>query len=384
VTSAKRAFLDHASTSPLRPAARAALLPYLDAVGADPSRVYQEALVARAAVEHAREQVAHAIGARPREVVFTSGGTEACNSAVFGAVSRQLGAARQHVVVGAVEHSAVRDAAGRAPRVDVTVVPVDPSGCYDPERFAAAVHPDTALVCLQLVNHEVGVVQPVAETVRAVRARSDAIVFVDACAGFGYVNVDFAMLGADLLAVSAHKIGGPQGVGALLVRRGLRLDPFIVGGSQERARRAGLEPVAALVGFGAAAEDAADALATEADRLADLLAHIDAAATAVPGVTRIGPPSPMAPHIATFVVDGVDAEPVLLGLDQRGVAVHSGSSCASETLEPSPVLAAMGAPANQSIRASLGWSSTESDVSAFAQALPSVIAGLRGLASAGS
>jgi len=204
---------------------------------------------------------------------------------------------------------------------------------------------------------------------------------VDACAAAGHITVDFAALGADLCSVTAHKLGGPRGIGALLVRRGLRLPPFLLGGAQERDRRAGIENVAAAVGFAAAvAELTGPGLGIEAGRSRELTDRLLAEAPKlVDGLATFGDPVDRLPHLVCFGVEGVEAEPVLLGLDQRGVAVHSGSSCSSETFEPSPVLSAMGADADHSLRISVGWSSTPGDVDAFLAALPDVIARLRSL-----
>ena len=276
---ATRAYLDHASTSPLRAAALAAMRPFLESAFGDPGRLHAEGRVTRVALETAREQVAEFFGARAREVVFTSSGTEAVNTAVVGALARGGGG---HVVTTAVEHSCVRDAAARAAG-EVTVVGVDRCGRFDADAVVDAVRADTALVSIQLANHEVGTVQPVAEVCAALRERSaDAIVHVDACAAAGYAPVDFGGLGADLCSVTAHKFGGPLGAGALLVRRGLRILPLLVGGAQERARRGGIENVPAWVGFGAAC--AAVDLEAEA-RLERAL--VDRAATVVDLVADI-------------------------------------------------------------------------------------------------
>jgi cysteine desulfurase len=346
---------------------------------ADPGRAHHEGHEARAAVELARQQVGDLLGARPREVVFTSGATEAIAAAVWGAAGRG-----PHQVVTAVEHSAVRDAAARH---DVTVVAVDGLGRVSPSAVAAAVRPgETAAVHVQWANHEVGTVQPVREVVEACRERG-VLVHVDAAAAAGHVAVDFAATGADLMSVSAHKLGGPQGVGALVVRRGLRLEPLLVGGQQERGRRAGMENVAGIVGFGAAAAHiAAGGLEAEAERQLQLTGTALAGALAVPGVVAYGDTSPggRLPHIVCLGVEGVEAEAVLLGLDQAGVAVHSGSACSSESLEPSPVLEAMGVDAARSLRVSVGWSTTEQDVAAFARALPAVVGRLRSLGRAGA
>jgi cysteine desulfurase len=356
-----RSYLDHASTSPTRPEAIEAMLPWFGAA-ADPGRVHTEGHAARVAVEVARQQVADLLGARSREVVFTSGATESIVTATWMATE-----ARSHVVLAAVEHSAVRESAGP----DATVVGVDRAGRVDPDALLAAVRPDPALVHLQWGNHEVGTLQPVAEVVAACRERG-VPVHVDAAQAAGHVPIDFGALGADLLSVSAHKLGGPPGVGALLIRRGLRFRSLLVGGDQERARRAGYENVPAIVGFGAAC--AALDLDAEAARARAWTTDL-AARDLGPGVHLLGDPDPdgRLPHLVCLGMEGVEAEPVLLGLDQSGVAVHSGSSCSSESLEPSPVLEAMGVDASRSLRVSVGWSTTDADVEAFATALPPVL-----------
>lgn len=357
-----RHYLDHASTSPTRPEAVEAMLPWF-AAAADPGRVHSEGHAARVAVEVAREQVADLLGARSREVVFTSGATESIVTATYMATDRG-----DHVVLGAVEHSAVREAAARH---DATVVGVDGHGRVDPEELLAAVRPDTALVHLQWGNHEVGTLQPVAEVAAACRERG-VLLHVDAAQAAGHVPVDFRALGADLLSVSAHKFGGPPGIGALLIRRGLRFRSLMVGGDQERARRAGYENVPAIVGFGAAC--ATLDLETEASRARAWTTDL-ASRDLGPGVHLFGDPDPSGrlPHLLCLGMEGVEAEPVLLGLDQAGVAVHSGSSCSSEALEPSPVLEAMGVDASRSLRVSIGWSTTDADVDAFVAALPPVL-----------
>jgi cysteine desulfurase len=371
-----RHYLDHASTSPTRPEVVAAMLPWFGA--ADPGRNHAEGLAARVAVEEAREQVAASLGARSREVVFTSGATEAVVTATWMATERG-----EHVVLPAVEHRCVREASARSA---VTVVGVDGVGRVDPDEVAAAVVPGrTALVHCQLANHEVGTLQPVAGVVARCRELG-VLTHVDAAAAAGHVAVDFGALGADLLSVSAHKFGGPPGVGCLLVRRGLRLRPLVVGGDQERARRAGTENVPGIVGFGAAAAAlAGGGLEAEARAAAGLTGAVVAAAhegRLGDGVTVLGDPDPggRLPSLVCLSVAGVEAEPVLLGLDAAGVAVHSGSACSSESLEPSPVLEAMGVDAERSLRVSVGWSTTTDDVEAFCTAVPDVVARLRALA----
>ena len=236
----------------------------------------------------------------------------------------------------------------------------------------------------QWANHEVGTVQPVAEVVARCRA-AGVPVHVDAAAACGHVPMHLDALGADLVSVSAHKLGGPPGAGALWIRSGLRIDPLLVGGQQERARRAGLENAFAIVGFGAAAAalsaDDGAALGREATQSRHLVSGLLVGARSVDGVALVGDPDPAGrlPHIVCVGVAGVEAEPVVIGLDKAGVAVHSGSACSSESLEPSPVLEAMGVDASRSLRLSVGWSSTDDDVAAFAGAFPGVVGQLRAL-----
>ena len=385
-----RHYLDHASTTPLRPESRAAMAAW-EALGvtADPGRVHTEGRMVRAALEDARDQVATLFGVRPRQVVLTSGATESVNAAVWGVVadgSSGSDGPPAPVACAAVEHAAVREASAR--RGAVVPIEVDGVGRIHPDAVADAVDRSgaehgrvPALVHCQAANHEVGTEQDVAAVIE--RCHELGIpVHVDAAAAAGHVVVDVEASGADLVSVSSHKLGGPAGVGALLLRRGLRIDPFIVGGEQERGRRAGLEHVAGAIGFGAAAS-----ALTEPGRLADESAaarrHTErllAAAQAVDGVVAYGDTVRRVPHIVCLGVAGVEAEPVLLGLDQSGVAVHSGSSCSSESLEPSPVLLAMGVDGERSLRLSVGWSTSDDDVDAFARAFAPVVGRLRDLA----
>jgi cysteine desulfurase len=380
-----RHYLDHASTTPLRPEASAAMAAWRDTgITADPGRVHTEGRIARATLEDARDQVAEFFRVRSRQVIFTSGGTEAINAAVWGAAHARTGP----MVCSAVEHSAVRDASSRSG--PVLGLDVDQLGRIDPDAVADALDraiteytQPASLVHCQWANHEVGTVQPVAEVIERCRRSGPVLVHVDAVAAAGHVPTDLGALDADLVSVSAHKLGGPPGIGALVVRRGLRVEPLLVGGEQERARRAGFENVAAAVGFAGAVTALASAgqAADEemwARRSADQLRE---AALAVPGVTEYGDIAHRVPHIVCLGIEGVEAEPVLLGLDQAGIAVHSGSSCSSESLEPSPVLQAMGVDADRSLRVSVGWSTSDADIEAFAAAFPRVVADLRALRS---
>jgi len=366
--------MDHASTSPLRPGVAEAMAPWLGA--ADPGRVHTEGRMARVALEDARERIAEALGCRGgREVVLTSGATEAVAMASWGAIRRTPDGA---VLAAAVEHSCVRDWAARGGAV-VVEPSVDPTGRIEIDAVGAALDgpAPVALVNLQWGNHEVGTLQPVPDVIALCRA-AGVLVHVDAAQAVGRVDFSFRDLDADLVSVSAHKLGGPRGVGCLLVRRGLRLEPLMVGGAQERARRAGLEDVAGAVGFATALE-ACEPL-KEAEVQHTLTTSVIAALAAA-GTELYTPSSARErlPHIVCLGFHGVEAEPVLLGLDQAGIAVHSGSSCSSELLESSPVLEAMGRDGERSLRVSIGWSSTAADVEAFARALPDVLARLRAL-----
>jgi cysteine desulfurase len=334
-------------------------------------------------LEQAREQVAHLVGTTPREVVFTSGATESINAAVFGATRSRPGAP---VLVAGVEHSAVREASERwAP---VEILPVDRKGRLDlealAERLRSSSGPAPGLVHCQWANHEVGTLQPVHEVVRLCR-EAGALVHVDAAAACGHVPMDLGQLGADLVSVSAHKFGGIPGAGALIVRRGSRMEPLLVGGAQERARRAGLEALPALLAFGAAAAalsaDNQALLLAEAAQARGQMSSVASAALAVDQVELVGPTDPeeRLPHLLCLGVEGVEAEPVLIGLDRAGVAVHSGSACSSESIEPSPVLEAMGIDPSHSLRVSVGWTTTDADVAAFAAAFVDVVNGLRAL-----
>lgn len=366
-----RHYLDHASTSPTRPDAIEAMVAWLRSpLAGDPARIHTEGHATRVAVEDARDKVAGLLGARPREVVFTSGATEAIAYAVHGAAERG-----SHMVVPAVEHSAARLASAA---YDTTVVGCDSLGRVSAGELLAAIRPGTALVHLQWGNHEVGTLQPVAEVVAACRERG-VLVHVDAAQAAGRVPIAFDDLGADLLSVSAHKMGGPPGVGAVLVRRGLRLRSLLVGGDQERARRAGFENVPAIVGWGAAASVLAPTLEAEAAASRRLTRRVLDAVPGFDGVTVYGDASDRLPHVVCLGVTGVEPQAVLLGLDQAGIAAHSGSACASEDLLPSPVLEAMGVDAHHSLRISTGWTTTDADIDALLAALPGVLERLRAL-----
>jgi cysteine desulfurase len=374
-----RHYLDHASTSPLRREAADAMVRWLGQPHGDPSRIHAEGMAARVAIEGAREHVAAFAGARSREVVFTSGATEAIASATWGAAERG-----RHVVVSPVEHSAVREASAAFTHDaggSVIELGVNGLGRVDPDEIAAAITVDTALVHVQWGNHEVGTIQPVEQIVATCRERG-VLVHVDAAQANGHLPIDFRALDADLLSLSAHKFGGPPGTGALLVRRGLRLRPLLLGGDQERARRAGFENVPAIMGFAAACTALSEGVLdremqvarAQTDRVLEAVRTLD-------GVEAYGDLEHRLPHLVCLGIAGIEPQAVLLGLDQAGIAAHSGSACSSESLEPSPVLEAMGVDAHRSLRISVGWNTTDDDINALLEALPDVIGRLRALAS---
>jgi cysteine desulfurase len=347
----------------------------MDDPPADPGRLHADAIAVRAAIEHHRDQVARLMGTRNRSVIFTSGATESITAAVWGAAERC-----SRVAYAMVEHSAVRAASDRwFTSQSIALLPVDGAGRVDPDAITAAVDHGPALVHVQWANHEVGTIQPVADVVAAAHS-AGTLVHVDAAQAVGKIPIDFDALGADLLSASAHKLGGPPGLGVLLVRRGLRLRPLLEGGAQERNRRAGLENTPAIAGLGAVAA-ALDPrrLNREYAQVAVLSRRLRAGLAEMPGVVLHGDPDAALPHIVSAGIDGVEPQAVLLGLDRAGVAAHSGSACAGEELEPSPVLQAMGVEADRSLRLSLGWSSTDRDVDAVLDALPGVLDHLRHL-----
>jgi cysteine desulfurase len=376
----RRAYLDHASTTPLRPAARDAMSRWIEEAGGaggvgDPGRVHEEGRRARGVVESAREVVADFLGADPSRVIFTSGATEAANTAVSSSALRRPDAP---LACAAVEHSSVREACRRSGQL--VELPVEASGRLNVSGLDDLLRQrgKPALVNCQLANHEVGTLQPLGEVV-TLCSQAGVPVHCDAAAAVGHIPVSFRQLGVDLMSVSAHKLGGPPGIGALVVRRGVRLSPLLVGGSEERARRAGAENVIGIVGFAAACEEIRGVLDREAATAAAQTQSLAAAATAVSGVEVVGDGAERLPHIVCLSVGGVLGEAVLLSLDRAGVAAHSGSACSSEVLEPSPVLAAMGADPDRSLRLSVGWTTSDEDLAAFAAAFAEAVGRLRAL-----
>jgi cysteine desulfurase len=379
-----RVYLDYNATTPLAPQVVDAVLAATRDVFGNASSVHHFGQQAKAALDDARTAVATLIGADPSEVVFTSGGTEADNLAIRGAAEAAEPTGRRHLVAGAIEHEAVLNTLKALGRRGwrTTLVPVDQSGIVAPDRVREAVSEDTALVSVMHANNEIGTIQPIAE-IAAVAHERGALMHTDAVQSAGKIPVDVRALGVDLLALSAHKINGPKGAGALWVKRGTRMLPILTGGKHERSRRAGTENVPAIAGFGTAARLAVSKIGTEGPRVAALRDRLEVSVLrAVPGTAVNGALEARVPNTTNISFERVEAESLLIALDLEGIAVSTGSACSSGTLEPSHVLRAMGFPAHRtqnSLRFSLGMFSTDADVDRVVAILPGLVEKLRGL-----
>lgn len=376
-------YLDHSATTPLRPEALAAMLPHLETVG-NPSSLHAAGRRARVAVDRARGMVADVLGCEPGEVVFTSGGTEADNAALRGPLAARPG--RLGLVTGATEHKAVLATARAlaAAGHPVAILPPGPDGRLAPEAVAQACDAATGLVSAMWVNNETGALNPVAEIAEAAHA-AGALVHTDAVQAAGHLALDVDALGVDLLSLSAHKVGGPQGVGALYVRAGTPFAGPQTGGAQERGRRGGTENVAGIVGFATALALAEAERAETAARLdtlrRDLLARLR---EALGDRLAVNTPDTCAPHILSVsLAGGLDGEMLLAALDLDGVAVSAGSACTSGALEPSHVLLALGVPrdlADATLRFSLGRTTTAAEVAGAAETVGRVVSRIAALA----
>lgn len=368
-------YLDHNAITPVRPEAREAILLALDRFG-NPSSVHRAGRDARDVLDLARDRAARALGARPQDVVFTSGATEGAALAIRGA----LGAAasgRRRLVVTAVEHPCVLGLARRleAEGTPVTVVPVDRRGEVDPAAFRAALGPDVALAAAMRANNETGVLLPV--TALAAAAREAGAPFLcDAVQAVGKIEVDVRTLGADLVLVTGQKLGGPRGAGLLWVTPGLRLAPLF-GGEQERGRRAGTENLPGLAGLGAALERAVSTREEDATRIGALRDRLEQGLLAAVPRTRVnGAGAPRLPGTSSLVFEGCDAETLLMAMDLEGVCASAGSACHSGSTRPSGVLLAMGlsdAEARSTIRFSLGWTTTPEEIEAALEIVPPLV-----------
>jgi cysteine desulfurase len=381
-----RIYLDHnATTPPAAPVVEVMAAVLRDEFG-NASSVHYYGQRAKARLDDARAQVAALIGGEPAELVFTSGGTEADNLALRG-VAESAGP-RRHLVASAIEHEAVLTTLKALGRRDwrVTLLPVGGEGIVDPEALRAAITDQTALVSVMHANNEIGTIQPVAALADLAHERG-ALFHTDAVQSAGKIPVNVGALGVDLLTLSAHKFHGPQGAGALWVRRGLRLMSTMTGGKQERSRRAGTENLPALAGMGVAARLAREKLADEMPRLAGLRDRLEQGIlTAVPGTVVNGQPDARVPNTTNISFEGVEAESLLIALDLEGIAVSTGSACSSGTLAPSHVLRAMGLGshrAQSSLRFSLGGGTSQAEIDRVLSVLPGMVERLRSLSRAG-
>ena len=376
----RRVYLDNNATTPVLPEILEAMRPYFGEHFGNASSIHHHGQETRAAVERARESVAALLNCRASEIVFTSGGTEADNLAIFG-----LAREGDHIVTSTIEHHAVLNACkhlAEAKRCEVTYIPVDGRGLIDPEDVKRAIRPNTKLITVIFANNETGVVQPVAK-IGKIAAEADIYFHTDAVQAAGKITIDVNEIGCNLLTVSGHKLHAPQGVGALYVRKRTQLEPMLYGGSHERSRRAGTENVAGIVGLGKAAElasaglergdDAKTALAR--DRLERELLALDSAGLNGRGACRV-------PNTTNVYFDGIEGEALVIALDLKGLAVSTGAACSSGAIEPSHVLTAMGLSrdrAKASIRFSLGKQNTEQDVDFALELIPETVAHLRDL-----
>jgi cysteine desulfurase len=384
---ASRVYLDYNATTPVDPAVLEAMLPFLGASFGNAGSVHTPGQLARAAVDAARDSVAALIGAAPNEVVFTSGGTESDNLAIFGTVARTT-RPRKHVITTAIEHHAILHACEELSRqgVEVTVVPVrtgpGAQGIVDPEEIRRAICPETVLITVMHANNELGTIQPIEEIAR-IAADAGVCFHCDAVQSAGKVQLDVGKLGVDLLSVSAHKFCGPKGIGALYVRAGRQISPRAWGGHAERDRRAGTENVPGIVGIGKAAELARNLLAEDGARIRSLRDQLETTLLErIPNVRLNGDRNRRVPNTSNLSFPGAGGEALLIALDLQGLACSTGAACSSGSTEPSHVLLAAGLShddARSSLRFSLGRPSTAADVDRAIEIIPSVVERIRAL-----
>ena len=379
----KRVYFDHNATTPVEPAVLDYMLPYLSWEYGNASSIHTFGQKARAAVETAREQAAALIGARPQEIVFTSGGTESDNHAVFGLVGA-ASSAQKHVITSAVEHEAVLNTCQACEKtgVSVTYLPVNRDGRVDPEAVQRAVRPETVLITIMHANNELGTLQPLEEIGR-IAAAADVYFHTDAVQSTGKVAVDVGALSVDLLSLSGHKLYAPKGIGALYVRGGTRLRQLLYGGHHQRGFRPGTENVAGIVGLGKAAEMARKALAEDSARVSALRDRLEQGLLrAVADARPNGAGAPRTPNTTNVTFPGIEGEALVIALDLKGLACSTGAACSSGAVEPSHVLTAIGLPAEEaraSLRFSLGRHTTDADVDFALKVVPAAVEQLREL-----
>ena len=379
-----RIYLDHNATTPPSDAVVQRMTATLRDEFGNPSSVHHFGQRAKAIIDEARSAVAGLIGADPGDVVFTGGGTEGDNLAIRGIAEALEPTGRKHLIASGIEHEAVLNTLKALARRGwkTTLLPVNETGIVSPDTLRSAMTDDTALVSVMHANNEIGTVQPIPELAAIARERR-ALFHTDAVQSAGKIPTDVKTLGVDLLSISAHKFYGPKGVGALWIRRGVRLQPPLTGGKQERSRRAGTENVAGIAGMGVAAREAIAKMNSEAARLAALRDRLeDGILRSVTGTALNGVRSPRVPNTTNISFDRTEAESLLIALDLEGVAVSTGSACSSGTLEPSHVLKAMGFPPHRtqnSLRFSLGAANTETEIDRVIAVLPGIVEKLRSL-----
>jgi len=375
-----RVYLDSNATTPLLPEVFETMRPYYLEEFGNASSIHHHGQHARAAVERARESVAKLLGCRAAEVVFTSGGTEADNLAIFG-----LARPRDHVITSQIEHHAVLNACKRLEQrgFEVTYLPVDGQGLIDPDELKRAMRPNTKLISIMMANNETGVLQPVEEIGR-IAAEADVYFHTDAVQAAGKVPIDVSKIGCDLLSISGHKFHGPQGTGAMYVRRGTLIEPLFFGGNHERQRRAGTENLPGIIGLGRAAEIAMSGFADgSVSRIAELRDRLESTLLEQIVAAAVNSGSaPRVPNTSNIYFDHIEGEAMVIALDLKGLAVSTGAACSSGAIEPSHVLTAMGLPperARASIRFSLGKQNTPENVDFALSVIPATIARLREL-----
>ena len=379
-----RIYLDHNATTPLRPEVLAAMHAALRDLIGNPSSTHADGASARAAIEKARAQVAATVGAVPGAITFTSGATEANNTALLGALRAAVGG-RREIVTTCVEHPSVSEPLAALEREGwrITRLPVDRDGLLDPEAFAAALGPETALAALLWGNNETGVVQPVARLVEIARGRG-VPVHLDATQCVGKIPVDVGVVEVTSLAASAHKQNGPKGAGFLYVKQGAPFEPLLRGGPQERGRRGGTENVAGIVGLGVACDLSRREGVPRAARAASLRDRLwEGIASKVPGARRNGAAAPQLPNTLNVTFPGAAADVLVEALDLEGISVSTGAACSSGSIEPSHVLLAMGLPVDEaraSLRFSVGQGVDEAQIDRVLALLPDLVARVRGVA----
>ncbi|MDD5919124.1 MAG: cysteine desulfurase NifS [bacterium] len=379
----RKVYLDNAATTALSPKVLEQMMPYLTTIYGNPSSPHSFGQEARRGVEHARDQVAKALNALPEEIIFTGCGTESDNTVLFG-VAERYKSKGNHIITTNVEHHAILHTCEALEKrgIEVTYLPVDENGMVTAEQVANAITDKTILVSIMFANNEVGTIMPIAEIGKVCRERG-VLFHTDAVQAVGHVPIDVKAMNIDMLSMSAHKFHGPKGVGALYMKKGIRLPAYVMGGAQERNRRAGTENVAGVVGLGAAIELATQSLEESAARMTKLRDKLIAGiAERIPEVKLNGHPTLRLPNNVNYSIKYIEGESILLMLDMNGIAASSGSACTSGSLDPSHVLLALGLSheiAHGSVRLTLSDETTEEDIDYVLEVLPKVAERLRAM-----